>query len=113
MVSGRTYPVELRYRPIVAEEEDEEDPSVLEAILASVDELWREGKGPSQATSRGDILLFLSGEREIRETAEALRKHHPPGVEVMPLYERLSADEQMRVFAPHERPRIVLATNVA
>src|SRR5688572_26993904 len=105
MVSGRTYPVEIRYRPIVAEEEDEEDPSVLEAILAAVDEVWREGKG--------DVLLFLSGEREIRETAEALRKHHPPGVEVMPLYARLSADEQMRVFAPHDRPRIVLATNVA
>ena len=105
MVSGRTYPVEMRYRPIVAEEEDEEDPSVLEAILAAVDEVWREG--------RGDVLLFLSGEREIRETAEALRKHHPPGVEVMPLYARLSAEEQMRVFAAHERPRIVLATNVA
>ena len=105
MVSGRTYPVELRYRPIVAEEEDEEDPSILEAILAAVDEVWREGKG--------DILLFLSGEREIRETAEALRKHHPPGVEVMPLYARLSAEEQMRVFAPHDRPRIVLSTNVA
>ena len=105
LVSGRTYPVEIRYRPIVAEEEDEEDPSVLEAILAAVDELWRDGTG--------DILLFLSGEREIRETAEALRKHHPPGVEIMPLYARLSADEQMRVFAPHERPRIVLATNVA
>jgi ATP-dependent helicase HrpA len=104
-VSGRTYPVEVRYRPIMAEEEDEEDPSVLQAILAAVDELWRDGPG--------DILLFLSGEREIRETAEALRKHHPPGVEILPLYARLSAEEQMRIFQPHPRPRIVLSTNVA
>ena len=67
----------------------------------------------SGATGRGDVLVFLTGEREIRETAEALRKHHPPGVEILPLYARLSADEQMKVFQPHGRPRIVLATNVA
>src|SRR5204863_6574959 len=73
--------------------------------LAAIDELWR--------ADSGDVLVFLTGEREIRETAEALRKHHPPGVEILPLYARLSADEQMRIFAPHGKPRIVLATNVA
>ena len=107
-ISGRTYPVEVRYRPIQAEEADEEDPSVLQAILDSVDELSRE-----RATGPRDILVFLSGEREIRETAEALRKHHPPDTEILPLYARLSADEQMRVFQPHQRRRIILATNVA
>ena len=61
----------------------------------------------------GDVLVFLAGEREIRETAEELRKHHPPGVEILPLYSRLSNDEQNRIFQPHGRPRIVLATNVA
>ena len=66
-----------------------------------------------RAQGPGDILVFLSGEREIRETAEALRKHHPPGTEILPLYARLSAAEQMRVFQPHGKPRIVLATNVA
>ncbi len=103
-VSGRTYPVEVRYRP-PASSDDEEDPDPIESIMSAIDEVWREGAG--------DILLFLSGEREIRETAEALRQHHPPGVEILPLYARLSADEQMKVFAPHAQPRIVLATNVA
>ncbi|HXH03389.1 MAG TPA: ATP-dependent RNA helicase HrpA [Candidatus Competibacteraceae bacterium] len=104
-VSGRTYPVEVRYRPLAAEDEDVRDRDLQQAILEAVDEVW--GEGP------GDILIFLCGEREIRETAESLRKHHPPGVEILPLYARLSAAEQMRVFQPHGRPRIVLATNVA
>ena len=104
-VSGRTYPVETRYRPLEAQGEDEEDRQVLQGILDSIDELWREGPG--------DVLVFLPGEREIRQTAEALRKHHPPGVEVLPLYARLSAEEQQKVFEPHPLPRIVLATNVA
>ncbi|MDX1654212.1 MAG: ATP-dependent RNA helicase HrpA, partial [Candidatus Competibacteraceae bacterium] len=104
-VSGRTYPVEVRYRPLVAQDEDERDRDQLQAILDGVDVLAREGPG--------DILVFLSGEREIRETAEALRKHHPPQTEVLPLYARLSAAEQNRVFAPHRGRRIVLATNVA
>src|SRR5947209_5126094 len=104
-VSGRTYPVETRYRPPETADEDEEDRLMLQGILDGVDELWRHGPG--------DVLVFLSGEREIRETAELLRKHHPPGVEVLPLYARLSTEEQNRVFQPHGRPRIVLATNVA
>jgi ATP-dependent helicase HrpA len=105
-VSGRTYPVEVRYRPLESDDPEEEDLEMDEAVLRGVDELWRTS-GP------GDVLVFLSGEREIRETDEALRKHHPPGVEILPLYARLSADEQQRVFQPHGKPRIVLATNVA
>ncbi|KAB2927904.1 MAG: ATP-dependent RNA helicase HrpA [Candidatus Contendobacter sp.] len=104
-VSGRTYPVAIRYRPLLAADEDERDRDLQQAILDAVDEVWREGPG--------DILIFLSGEREIRETAESLRKHHPPNTEVLPLYARLSAAEQNRVFQPRGRPRIVLATNVA
>jgi len=104
-VSGRTYPVEVCYRPLLAAEEDERDRDLPQAVLDAVDEVWRQGPG--------DILIFLSGEREIRETAESLRKHHPPNTEILPLYARLSATEQNRVFQPHGRPRIVLATNVA
>src|SRR5688572_15166653 len=104
-VSGRAYPVDVRYRPLEAGTEDDEDRELPDAILEAVDEVWREGPG--------DVLLFLPGEREIRETAELLRKHHPPGVEVLPLYARLSPEDQMKVFQPHGRPRIVLATNVA
>jgi ATP-dependent helicase HrpA len=109
-VSGRTYPVEVRYRPLASDDPEQEDITQIQGILDGLDELWRE--------SPGDTLIFLAGEREIRETAEALRKHHPPGVqqmpEILPLYARLSADEQNRVFQPHPtRRRIVLATNVA
>ena len=107
-VSGRTYPVEVRYRPEFFEVEDEDDEPVdmNEAIAKAVDEISRE-------TRTGDILVFLPGEREIREAAETLRKHHPKGAEILPLFSRLSAEEQDRVFeaAPHRR--IVLATNVA
>lgn len=105
-VSGRTYPVEVRYRPLKSKEEDEEDQELEDAILDAVDELARERAG-------GDILVFLPGEREIRETAEALRKHHPRGAEILPLYARLSFEEQERVFRPGNARRIVLATNVA
>lgn len=100
-VSGRGHPVEIRYRP--PEVHGDGDPQA--AILQAVDELAREGPG--------DILIFLSGERDIRDTAEALRKHHPPGTEILPLYARLCAAEQDRVFRPHRGRRIVLATNVA
>ncbi|HWE01002.1 MAG TPA: ATP-dependent RNA helicase HrpA [Tepidisphaeraceae bacterium] len=104
-VSGRTYSVQTRYRPLVSLDPEEEDREMIPSILEAVDELWRSGPG--------DVLVFLAGEREIRETAEALRKHHPPGVDILPLYSRLSNDEQNRIFQAHGRPRIVLATNVA
>lgn len=104
-VSGRTYPVEMRYRPVEVEEGDETDNREQQAILDAVDELWRD--------QSGDILIFMSGEREIRETAESLRKHHPAACEILPLYSRLSESEQEKVFRPSGRRRIVLATNVA
>jgi len=110
MVSGRMFPVEQRYRPF--EESREHD--LNDAICDAVDELWSAG-GPGQD---GDILVFLPGEREIREAADALRKHlsHQPALrnaEVLPLFARLSQAEQERVFDPHGQRRIVLATNVA
>jgi ATP-dependent helicase HrpA len=105
-VSGRSYPVEVRYRPVQLDEDDDETAAdEQDAILRAVDELWSE--------QAGDILVFLSGEREIRETAESLRKHHPQGCEILPLYSRLSTDEQQRVFKPTGRRRVVLSTNVA
>jgi ATP-dependent helicase HrpA len=112
-VSGRTYPVEIRYRPILAPERAEDGQKVREtdeervtqAILDATDELVRLGEG--------DILVFLPGEREIRDTAEALRKHHPPHTEILPLFARLSVKEQERIFQPTNARRIVLATNVA
>jgi len=105
-VSGRTYPVEIRYRPIeLAEEEDETSDELQRGILAAVDELHRE--------TRGDILIFLIGERDIRETAESLRKHHPEDCEILPLYARLSAAEQEQIFRPAKKRRIILSTNVA
>ncbi|TAN53617.1 MAG: ATP-dependent RNA helicase HrpA [Methylococcaceae bacterium] len=153
-VSGRTYPVEMRYRPITGgeagatsksarnlepdgvftlepdgvptpsrlvqtphrpeqrspstrqlEENDETERTLQQAILDAADELHRE--------RAGDILVFLSGEREIRETAESLRKHHPPHCEILPLYSKLAVADQEKIFKPHGRDRIVLATNVA
>ena len=106
-VSGRTYPVDMRYRPIEQKEEDDETSDDLQnAILDAVDELYRD--------LRGDILIFLSGEREIRETNDSLKKHHPTQYEILPLYSKLSVSEQERVFKPKGgKLRIVLATNVA
>ncbi|MET7639105.1 ATP-dependent RNA helicase HrpA [Streptomyces sp. NPDC005438] len=104
-VSGRTYPVEVRYRPLAEGEEDEEDRDQVTAICDAVRELQAEGPG--------DILVFLSGEREIRDTADALEKLRLASTEVLPLYARLSHAEQHRVFQPHPGRRIVLATNVA
>nr|WP_246185340.1 ATP-dependent RNA helicase HrpA [Pandoraea morbifera] len=118
-VSGRLYPVEVRYRPIqddarIANAEGRENSrasardrerDLMDGIVDAVDELCREGSG--------DVLVFLPGEREIREAAEALRKHHPPHTEILPLFARLSAAEQERVFKPSNARRIVLATNVA
>ncbi|MCY4125517.1 MAG: ATP-dependent RNA helicase HrpA, partial [Pseudomonas sp.] len=103
-VSGRTYPVEVRYRPIV-EEADDTERDQLQAIFDAVDELGNE--------SSGDILIFMSGEREIRDTADALSKRDLRHTEILPLYARLSNSEQNRVFQPHSGRRIVLATNVA
>ena len=100
-VSGRTYPVEVRYRPVV--EEDDQDQ--LQSILNAVDELQAEG--------RGDILIFMNGEREIRDTAEALQKQNLKHTEILPLFARLSAQEQNKIFHPSGLNRIVLATNVA
>ena len=122
-VSGRLYPVEVRYRPIDTNDRSEVKPGaavrqalsmaqkergqrdLMDAVADAVDELCRIGSG--------DVLVFLPGEREIRDAAEALRKHHPPHVEILPLFARLSAQEQERVFKTSGARRIVLATNVA
>jgi len=109
-VSGRSYPIETRYRPLqISDEGDAQD--IPQAVSAALDELAAGGL-------RGDVLVFLPGEREIRDTAEALRKHNPPGmrhggIEVLPLFARLSAAEQDRVFKTGAQRRVVLATNVA
>lgn len=100
-VSGRTYPVEVRYRPW----QEEEDSDPLQGLFNAVDELCVEGLG--------DILIFMNGEREIRDTADALRKRNLRDTEILPLYSRLSNAEQNRIFSPHAGRRIVLATNVA
>ncbi len=96
-VSGRTFPVEVRYRPVEIEDD------VTDSIVGAIEELPR----------NGDVLVFLSGEREIRDTAEALRGRGWPGTDVLPLYARLATAEQQRVWQPHSTRRIVLATNVA
>lgn len=101
-VSGRTYPVEVRYRP----GEDDQDP--LDTFLEAVTELYTESH-----VEGGDILAFFPGEREIREAGDAIRKARIPSLEVLPLYGRLSSSEQHRVFSPHNTQRIILATNVA
>ncbi len=129
-VSGRLYPVEIRYRPVDSPPSPtsgrgaggegaasgrgvgaegaaraRRDRDLMDAVVDAVDELARIGSG--------DVLVFLPGEREIRDAAETLRKHHPPHVEILPLFARLSAQEQERVFKPSNARRIVLATNVA
>lgn len=125
-VSGRLYPVEIRYRPVQEElrrgaevparktpatESDKLETGgaagrdLTAAIVDAVDELAREGSG--------DVLVFLPGEREIRDAAQALRQHHPPHTEILPLFARLSMTEQERIFKVGNARRIVLATNVA
>ncbi len=114
-VSGRTYPVEVRYHRVDEVEQDDFEANEESAVLSAVDELT----GPGMP--KGDILVFLPGEREIRLTGEHLRKQlsigqggrHSGGFEIIPLYARLSPQDQQRVFAPHSGQRIVLATNVA
>ncbi|MGB9094552.1 MAG: ATP-dependent RNA helicase HrpA, partial [Gallionella sp.] len=121
-VSGRSYPVEVRYRPLQENKEGNAEDvtksgnpqsskldaelSLPQAVSSALDELASGGL-------RGDVLVFLPGEREIRDTAEALRKHHPKGIEILPLFSRLSAAEQDRVFKAGGQRRVVLATNVA
>jgi ATP-dependent helicase HrpA len=116
-VSGRLYPVEVRYRPVEPFEKNKSGAAptmaqkekgqrdLMDAVADAVDECCRIGSG--------DVLVFLPGEREIRDAAETLRKHHPPHVEILPLFARLSAQEQERVFKISNARRIVLATNVA
>jgi ATP-dependent helicase HrpA len=104
-VSGRSWPVQVRHRPLAHDDEDERERDMYEGIVAAVDEALPEVEG--------DLLVFLPGEREIREAAEALRKRRYADTELLPLYARLSSGEQDRVFEPHPGRRIVLATNVA
>jgi ATP-dependent helicase HrpA len=108
-VSGRTYPVEVRYRPLTQLDDDGGvDIDQVTGICEAVEELWTERRD-----SGGDILVFLSGEREIRDAAEALNGMALPHTEILPLFGRLSAAEQHRVFGQHTGRRVVLATNVA
>ncbi|MDQ2916613.1 MAG: ATP-dependent RNA helicase HrpA, partial [Pseudomonadota bacterium] len=110
-VTGRAWPVEIRYRPLRSDSEEADDEEELEeAIASAAEDLWREGPG--------DMLVFLPGEREIRETADVLRRSlarrpYANAVEILPLYARLTVEEQQRIFAPSRGRRIVLATNVA
>ena len=104
-VSGRLYPVEVRYRPLQAGDEDQRDVEMEDAIVDATSELMRQGNG--------DILVFLPGEREIRETAEKLRKAGLRGLEILPLFARLSNEDQQRIFRPSSGRRIILSTNVA
>ena len=110
-VSGRTFPVEIRYHSLIPDNKQQEDKEeikekdMIQAIVDASDELMSE--------LPGGILVFLSGEREIRETSDALRKHHKSSVEILPLFARLSAAEQNKIFHPTGARRIVLSTNVA
>ena len=104
-VSGRSYPVEVRYRPLTGTDEDDYELSLDEGIVAAVQELDR--------VDRGDVLVFLPGEKQIRDAADALSKARLHGTEVLPLYARLSTRDQEKIFEKHGSRRVVLATNVA
>ena len=115
-VSGRTYPVETWYRPLAAEQDENgealfDDLSVDQGILRALDEIEAHERAVGQRP--GDVLVFLPGEREIREAAEVLRKANLRHTEVMPLYARLTPAEQQKIFRPASGRKIVLATNVA
>ncbi|MDX1320554.1 MAG: ATP-dependent RNA helicase HrpA, partial [Oceanospirillum sp.] len=115
-VSGRTFPADVLYRPLMELEEDEErdfDQYLHQGILEAVEEIGQIERERKWGTGPRDILIFLPGEREIRETAEVLRKANLRGTEILPLYARLSAKEQNKVFQSHAGRRIVLSTNVA
>ena len=105
MVSGRTYPVEVRYHPLHGDDEDERQKDLVQGISDAIDELSR--------LDRSDILVFLSGERDIREATQFLQKRQLPNTEILPLLARLSAAEQNRIFHTSSKRRIVLSTNVA
>jgi ATP-dependent helicase HrpA len=107
-VSGRSYPVEIRYRPLIGEDEDAAQLSLPDGIVEAVRDLDRNGNG-----MRGDTLVFLPGEKQIREATEALNKAQLRHTEVLPLFARLSARDQERIFASHTGRRVVLSTNVA
>ncbi|MGE0113957.1 MAG: ATP-dependent RNA helicase HrpA [Steroidobacteraceae bacterium] len=107
-VSGRSYPVEVRYRPLVSEDEESVEMSLPQGVLAAVEELERDARGMA-----GDVLVFLPGEKQIRETAKVLQDARLRNTEILPLYARLSVGEQERIFTAHHNRRIVLATNVA
>src|SRR5215469_548890 len=107
-VSGRSYPVAVRYRPLVAEDEDAAELSLPEGIVEAVRELDSQDAG-----ARADTLVFLPGEKHIREAADALAKARLTGTEVLPLYARLSAADQAKIFQAHPQRRVILATNVA
>src|SRR5690554_2891111 len=109
-VSGRTFPVEMRYRSLLRSEDNEEDLSLYDGIAEALAELRDEDRKQGQ---HGDVLVFLPGEREIRECAEFLRRAQLPATEILPLYARLSAGDQQKIFRPHGGRRVVLATNVA
>ncbi|SIT00331.1 ATP-dependent helicase HrpA [Neptunomonas antarctica] len=113
-VSGRTYPVDVLYRPLLSDEEDQQDKTIQQGVLSAVEEITDLDKADKRTGPR-DILIFFSGEREIREAAELLRKAQLRDTEIMPLYARLSVSEQNRIFqgARATGRRIVLATNVA
>lgn len=114
-VSGRTFPVETRYAPIDAGKNSRgqlaDDETQLDAIIDAVAEINRSDRASSKPS--GDVLVFLSSEREIRETANKLRKQKFPNTEILPLYARLRHSEQLKIFKPHQGRRVVLATNVA
>ncbi|MEE3208877.1 MAG: ATP-dependent RNA helicase HrpA, partial [Pseudomonadota bacterium] len=109
-VSGRTHPVDVLYRPLVRNDDDEEDRSLFEGIAEALEELRSIDKAKG---SPGDTLVFLPGEREIRECAEFLRRQQLPATDILPLYARLSSADQQRIFRPHGGRRVVLSTNVA
>ncbi|HXL59291.1 MAG TPA: ATP-dependent RNA helicase HrpA, partial [Mycobacterium sp.] len=121
-VSGRTYPVEIRYRPlevvVAAHDDDDDDPDdpdheIIRTEMRDQTEAIVDAIGELEKEPPGDVLVFLSGEREIRDTSEALSSALDSHTEVLPLYARLPTAEQQKVFAPHTGRRVVLATNVA
>ncbi|MEK9710958.1 MAG: ATP-dependent RNA helicase HrpA [Thalassolituus sp.] len=109
-VSGRTFPVEVLYRPLVRTDAEEEDRSMYEGVAEALYELVQVDR---QKGSPGDTLVFLPGEREIRECADYLRHQNLKATDILPLYARLSAADQQKIFRPHGGRRVVLSTNVA